>query len=276
MMKIISVIFLLILTVTVGCSPSENTDQENFIKSIRAIVSELRELQSEKLFGWLDNNLRPEGVDGKISEKQRQLDQLLGDKDRKAKSWNAEVDSLARDGSNILIWSSHGGHTYQLKIFDSEAKKIVEEIKAGDEIIFSGVIGAEASLTKTGATLAPEFHFSPSEILWKSVKITQPESEIKELNNEHDRLINQQTEDNQRGQFVTEKCRVMVLKRLKYPASGSFSWFKSELSKKSSNTWIYSDVISAKNELGGELPIRFICEGKFVKDDLHLNLNLLD
>jgi hypothetical protein len=283
-MKFLSVLIVSVLIQVAGCGgPSENTEQKNFVKTFRILKSELQDLKTEKLVGWLDKNLQPENLDQQIAEKQRKLDDLLGDKGRQANSWNAEVDSLIRDGSNIIIRASYGGHFYRLQIFDPEAKKVVEQIKAGEQIVFSGKVGAEASITKAGAVLAPEFYFPPTEILWKSTTISQTVSVIEARNDERERALHQQRIDSaasqaesERGQFVKEECRGAVLKKLKYPASGSFSWFESELIKSSSESWIYSDVISAKNEFGGDLPVRFVCEGRYVKNKLSLNVKFLD
>jgi hypothetical protein len=276
------IVFVLIQVAACG-GPTENKEQESFIKTFRILRSELQNLKADKLVGWLDKNLQPENLDQQIAEKQRKLDELLGNKGRQANSWNAEVDSLIRDGSNIIIRASYGDHFYQLQIFDPSAKKIAEQIKAGDQIVFSGKVGAEASITKTGASLAPEFYFPPTEILWKSTKISQALSVIEGRNDERERALHQQRiasaasqEESARGQFVKEECRDAVLKKLKYPASGSFSWFKSELNKKSTDVWTYSDVISAKNEFGGDLPVRFVCEGKYIKEKLNLSLKFLD
>jgi hypothetical protein len=278
----VPIVFVLILAAACG-GPAENKEQERFIKTFRTLKSELGELKAEKLVSWMDKNLQPENLDQQIAEKQRKLDELLGDKGRQANSWNAEVESLIRDGSNIIIRASYGGHFYRLQIFDPRAKKIAEQIKAEDQIVFSGKVGAEASITKTGAALAPEFYFPPTEILWKSAKITQSLSAIRDTNDAQQRQIDQLSKDraasqeeSERGAFVKAECRKVILTKLKYPASGSFSWFKSELIKSSSESWIYSDVISAKNEFGGDLPIRFVCEGKYVKDKLSMTTRLLD
>jgi hypothetical protein len=283
-MKFLYATITFVLIHVAGCGgPSENKEQEAFIKNFRTLKSELQDLQTDKLVGWMSKNLQPENLGQQIEEKQRKLDELLGDKSRQANSWNAEVDSLIRDGSKIIIRASYGGHFYGLEIFDPSAKKIAEEIKAGDQIVFSGRVGAETSITKTGAALAPEFRFPPTEILWKSAKISQSLSAIQDINDELQRQLNQQSKDmaisreeTERGALVKAECRKAILKKLKYPASGSFSWFKSELVKNSTESWIYSDVISAKNEFGGDLPIRFVCEGKFVKDKLSLTTKLLD
>lgn len=276
-MKFLYAPIVFVLIQIAACSgPAENKEQENFIKNVRTLKSELQNLQTEKLVGWMSKNLQPENLGQQIEEKQRKLDELLGDKSRQANSWNAEVDSLIRDGSNIVIRASYGDHFYRLEIFDPSAKKIAEEIKAGDQIVFSGRIGAETSITKTGAALAPEFYFPPSEILWKTKKIVQSVAAIEDKKSEQARGQAVSREDSERAAFVKAECRKTVLEKLKYPASGSFSWFKSEMNKKSSDVWVYSDVISAKNEFGGDLPVRFACEGEYEKGKLSLNLRFLD
>lgn len=283
-MKFLYLPIVFVLLQVAACSgPAENKEQDGFINSFRILKSELQNLKTENLVGWIGKDIEPKNLDHQIAEKQRKLDELLGDKERQANSWNAEVDSIIRDDSNIIIKASYSDHLYRLKIFDPSAKKIAEQIKSGDQIIFSGKLGAEASTTKTGAALAPEFYFPPTEILWKSVKISQSLSAIKDTNDEQQRQIDQQSKDratsqkeSERGAFVKAECRNVILKQLKYPASGSFSWFKSELIKSSSESWVYSDVISAKNEFGGDLPVRFVCNGKYVNGKLSLTTRLLD
>ena len=67
-----------------------------------------------------------------------------------------------------------------------------------------------------------------------------------------------------------------VLESLHYPASGSFSWFRKEVTKESDTKWVYRDVITAKNSIGADLPNRFVCTVKMKGDEMTASVRFLD
>ena len=157
-----------------GCSEAvRNEEQVEFIRNHKILRNELENLIIEKMVGSLGKGLPPEDISEQIDKKQNELDKLFKKSDRHAKLWLADVNNIYWDGPSILIRASYNCHFYRLYISDGNAKKMAQNIKSGDSIMFSGVLGSETSLTKFGASLAPEFHLKPQEIVWKSVKIVQ-------------------------------------------------------------------------------------------------------
>lgn len=157
-----------------GCSePVCNKEQVEFIRNHKILKNELENLKIQKMVGLLGKKLPPEDIAEQIDNKQNELNKLFRKSDRHAKLWHAEVDGIYWDGSSIIVRASYNGHFYRLYISDDNAKKMAKSIKSGDLIMFSGVLGSETSLTKLGASLAPEFHFEPEEIVWKSERIVQ-------------------------------------------------------------------------------------------------------
>lgn len=171
----IRMLMMMVFIHLTGCSgPPPNDEQENFVRSYRVLKNDLQSLKIDKMIGLFGNRLLPENISQTIDEKQKELDALLHNKDRSASSWRAEVDGIYREGSDVVITASYEGIFFRMTIFNETAKKIAEGIKAGDQIVFSGILGSEVSLTDFGASLAPEFCFYPSEIRWKSMVLNQP------------------------------------------------------------------------------------------------------
>jgi len=172
---------------------------------------------------------------------------------------------------------------YRLFIFGDEDRAKARTIKKDTSLLFSGDLGPEQSVTRFGARSNPEFEFYPSSVTSDALSINQDAAKISDHENEDRkrveedrRLSDKEAHDSSVEDQVVDLCRQTVLESLHYPASGNFSWFKKQVRKESESKWVYSDVVTAKNSIGAELPNRFVCSVRIKGERMSANVRFLD
>ena len=234
--------------------------------------------------------IAPADIKVQVEGIEKEILHFLRDTRPDTDNWYATVNSIKRIGSELVIHSSYGSHHYALLIFDPLAIKVAEQLVEGDKIVFSGNLGAELSTTLWGGLSSPEFNLYPTQVSSKRGEIRQTQNAINEKFSqnmaslalkakqeaiEEDRRQKQREEDDLENQVIGF-CKDSLRNQLKYPASASFSWFKGRVIRKSENQWSFSDVVEAKNNFGGELPIRFVCDVTRIEDKANVSIQLLD
>ncbi|MGL4225434.1 MAG: hypothetical protein ACRCSE_09975 [Vibrio sp.] len=110
-----------------------------------------------------------------VDSLQSQFDAFIN-KERHVEFWHASVQSVDKREYGIRIEArySDGQHDsnnrrytqiYYLGINDAAGSiKQLSQLKKGDDIFFSGLLGQEMSVTNSGSIEQPEFHFFPESI----------------------------------------------------------------------------------------------------------------
>jgi len=253
-----------------GCDSSAdvpNTEQENFILKLRRLSSELDQVKGTQ--SGKDGKLPPRNTKDRIKEKEREIDNVMHIATPTAVLWNAEIDSLERTRDLIIFHAEYKEQRYELKIFDEQAKQIVEtNFARGDKIAFSGSIGPERSLTQLGGFLNPEFSFYPTFVQKSGSQLTQSAESIDHLLAKQ----NQLTKEEQLAGQIESQCKQSVVNILKYPASAHFAWFQSEMKKVSDKRWEYRGVIESTNDFGGTIPQNFKCTANIFGDKMRVRV----
>lgn len=283
-MKILYFAFAATLILLAGCvEKNRNQAQYDFVRQLDKVKDDLLELQTSNFLNkGQGGRLLPEDIDQQIAGKKAELDAMFQNPPA-AESWNASVVTLKRDGRTIIIVAGYGSTTYRLKIIAPEAKKIAENLREDDDIQFSGRLMAEKSKTLLGAFIYPEFTVYPTKVARRDLVLIQAEqpaedgrkAEIKAVVDAKKQRADKQ-EEKELKQRIKEICQETVLKNLKYPASAYFPTLVKQYDKGPDGSWIYSDIVSAKNEFGGDIPRRFQCAGHVEVEDIVVKLSFLD
>jgi len=285
-MKIIYITFAATLTLLVGCAeekPKQNQVQYDFVRKLTTVKDDLSDLQMSRLLNrGKGGKLPPEDIDQQITAKKAELTDLFGNPPV-ADSWNASVVSLKRDGGSIVILASYGSILYVLRIVDPVAKKIAENFRDGDSIQFTGHLMAEGSATSIGALISSEFSVYPTKVVRGDLLLTQAEQlaeagrsvEEKNIINARKQKVASAAEKELKLR-IKEICQETILKNLRYPASAYFPKIIEQYEKGSHGNWMYFDVVSAKNELGADIPRRFKCDGQLEGEEVVVRLKFLD
>ena len=227
-----------------------NTDQRNFVRLLSDMKSQLSDTNWAAITGKGEGGrLAPEDIDDQLQALRNQVDFLLGAGSPVAKLWKASVSGVTRDGPFVVLHAHYGSHQYELYMFDSTSKDQAQQLKEDDEILFSGNLGPERSMMRWAALAVPSYRLYPTYVTNGTLEIKQRADQVAQLEQREAaaRL------DEALAPAIIQSCKQHVLATLKYPASGSFSWFKSDLRKVGENEWLYTDVVKAMNDFGGKL-----------------------
>ena len=250
-----------------------NKNQHEFMRLLSDMERQLSDTNWAAITGkGKDGNLAPENIDEQLQALRSQVDFILGAGSPAAKLWKASVNGVTRDGPYVVLHVHYGSHQYALYIFDSVSKEQVQQLKEDDEILFSGNLGPERSMMRWAALAVPSYRLYPTYVTNGSLEIKQRADQVAQL---------EQREAAARlgealAPEIIQSCKQHVLATLKYPASGSFSWFKSDLRKVGENEWLYTDVVKAMNDFGGKLPVRIVCEAKLEGSKVRTSVRRLD
>lgn len=250
-----------------------NKAQRAYALRLKQIDRTLMDKNISNFVGKGENGtLLPEDIHEQIANLRAEADYMLGAGVPKAKLWKGTVTGLRRDGRFVVLSAFYMGQHYKLYLFDAAAKERVQLWKEDDEILFSGNLGSEQSVTRWGGLTSPSFEFFPTYITDGKLEIQQPADQVAKL----EQLEEQERVDAALQPVITQHCKEHVLATLKYPASGSFSWFKADLRKVGDNQWIYTDVVKAVNDMGGKLPVRFVCAASLDGQRVSTEVRMLD
>jgi len=250
-----------------------NKEQREFVKILSVLQNKLIEKNVYALTGKdKEGKLAPEDIDDQVQELRNQADFIFGAGSPSAKLWKATVLGLTRDGPFVVIHASYLGHQYKLYMFGDTSKEQAQLLNEEEEILFSGNLGPERSLTRWGALAAPSYRLYPTYVTNGTLEIKQNADEIRKL---EEREVEAALEEAV-APVIIQNCKQHVLATLKYPASGSFSWFKADLRKVGNRDWVYTDVVKAVNDVGGKLPVRFVCEAELEGQKVRTTVRLLD
>ena len=283
-MKTIYIAFAATLMLLIGCAEEKkNQAQYDFVKKLATVKNDLSDLQMSWLFNKGEGGkLPPEDINQQIAAKKSELAALFRNPPA-ADSWNASVVSVKRDGASIVILASYGSTYYVLKIFDPAAKKIAENFRDGDNIQFTGRLMTEGSATSVGALISSEFSVYPTKLIRGDLQLTQTEQLAKAAHSAEENAIAESKRQEVAGADekelklrIKEICHETVLNNLRYPASAYFPKIIKQYEKGSHGNWIYLDVVSAKNELGADIPRRFKCDGQIEGKEVVVRLKFID
>lgn len=282
-MKKYFLIFVAALIFLPGCAEkNRNQVQYNFVKKLDTIKNELMGLQTSKLLNRGEGGkLPPEDLDQQISAKKSELTALFLQPPA-ADSWNAAIVTIRRQSGSVVIVAAYGSTSYKLRIVDPASKKLAESFREGDDIQFTGKLMAEGSLTVAGAFVDPEFAVYPLRIVHGELELTQSEqvaeagqlSEVNAINAATKNTIGKKNEDELKLR-IKEICQATILEDLKYPDSAYFPVIIKHYNKEVDGSWTYSDIVSAKNELGEDIPRRFKCAGHIEGAEVVVRLKFL-
>ena len=212
-----------------------------------------------------------------------QIEQLRSARSHPVENWNARVGNVYESGPFTIIKALYGSQEYRLFVFGDKGRAMARTLKKDAFLTFTGDLGPEQSATLVGARSNAEFEFYPTSVISAGIEIRQDAAQIAthekadRIRDEEDRQKRQRAAiDSSIEEQVLKLCRQTVLEQLRYPASGSFSWFQKQVEKQSEEQWVYRDVITAKNSLGAELPNRFICSVQIEDGKMAASVNLLD
>lgn len=283
-MKTIYIAFVATLIMIIGCAEEKRSQaQYDFVKKLDMVKSDLQSLQMSWLFNKGEGGkLPPEDLNQQIDAKKSELATLFHNPPA-ADSWNASIVSVKRDGASILVIASYGSTSYVLKILDPAAKKIAENLRDGDDIQFTGRLMAEGSATSIGAIISSEFSVYPTKLVRGELQLTQTEQVTDVGRSAEESAIADakkreaaSADEKELKLRIKEICQETILKNLRYPASAYFPKIIKQYEKGSHGNWIYFDVVSAKNELGADIPRRFKCDGQIEGQEVVVRLKYID
>ena len=138
-------------------------------------------------------------------------------------------------------------------------------------IQFSGQLSPEGSATLLGALTYPEFEVYP-------VLVTIGSNELRQDKKLIAQLVESEANDSDDNEFkirTKEICQDVIKQHLQYPASAYFPTIIKRY-EKVGDTWVYYDTVSAKNELGNDIPRRFKCTGTTIDDEIEVRVEYID
>jgi hypothetical protein len=195
-----------------------------------------------------------------------QIDALRTAPPRQVKEWQATVKNVTEKSNYTVIHTEFRNQTYELWIFEPEARVKARQMYAKTDVVFSGQLLEEKSITRAGAKENPEFGVYASRIIGGGLEIAQSaegiarELELDEAAKVQARAKSTaETRDSINEDRTVAYCKELVTKKLKYPVSGAFSWFQGKTRKESDTKWTYTDVVTSVDHSGSKQSARFIC-----------------
>ena len=175
-MKSIFFLFVATLSVLLGCADeNRNAVQYDFVHKIHILTEELLDMRVSWVLGkGKGGGLPPEDLDKQIDKKKETLSNLL-ENPPYAEDWSASIIGLRREDASIVISATFGNTMYLMTIDEPDAKRIAENLREGDKIIFTGRLMSEGSLTPLGAFFSPHFPVYPTELTRGDRTLSQKE-----------------------------------------------------------------------------------------------------
>jgi hypothetical protein len=169
-----------IVIALVGCEERRQVpDQMAFMHQISVFKLRYEDLNYLEYNGKDSNGrLVPADISEQVKASDREILQYLKDTPRNAVQWIATVVGVHRKGSMVVLNASYGMQSYSFHIYDPQAVKIAEQFTGDEEIVFSGNLGPERSMTIIGALAWPSFSLYPTRLSSKHGEITQSLADI--------------------------------------------------------------------------------------------------
>lgn len=117
-------------------------------------------------------------ISEQVNASNREILQFMKKTPHNAVQWIATVDRVKRDGAMVVLNAIYGMHSYSFYIYDPQGVKIAEQFTGGEEVVFSGNLGPERSITILGSLVAPSFSMYPTRLSSKHGEITQALADI--------------------------------------------------------------------------------------------------
>jgi hypothetical protein len=105
-----------------------------------------------------------------------EIERFLHQTNRRADNWQATIEDVRLDAGKIIITATFETQKYLLILLSADAKNKAAALTNGDQIIFTGGLSPERSLTINGGLTEQEFMTEPDSISIpnKAINITQP------------------------------------------------------------------------------------------------------
>ena len=239
----LNILLLSFLLTACGNSTTEPKEQQEFKSLISSLSNEYKTAKNS------DNDLEIKDFENKFKKE-------LKDTNRAVSSWVGSFVSSTLNNDKLTIELSNGDQTYYLILVDPKVIEYSKKFKKDDQILFSGNLGNESSLTINGALSEPEFRFYPTKISTVDDKdgIIQSQKVVDDLHKK------QEAEEKEFliKQAIAIQCKEFIKANLRFPESAEFS-SNEEITEQDDKKFIYKGVVNSKNGFGNDVPSRFVC-----------------
>lgn len=252
-MKMLPALLTAIL-IAAGCDSSNNPKQ-SAVPDTQSIYSEQVQQQKELLDQAKKTN--NELIEKKAEETAKSF---LKNNQATADNWKATVDKIRDSGDSTEIISQHKTHTYTMRIADPALKDWASTLKNGDQIIFSGNLGNERSVTIEGGLRNPEFTFFPASIRLASETTGRTQSD-ESIKNAIKADEDQAKQDTLIGAIDT-LCENATRSKAFNKREADFSILHRSITQTDSSTWRYTNDVTLQNAFGAKITHRVYCTVK--------------
>lgn len=182
---------------------------------------------------------------------------FLKGKTTTADNWKATVEEVRSMEITTDIIGQYKTQTYTMRLADPKLKAWAATLKSGDNLIFSGSLGKERSITIEGGLRNPEFTFFPVSIRTESETTDHLQSDESIANA---RLLEEEQE--RRGKLITmidTLCEESTKAKAINKRSADFSFLNREVTQTDTNTWRYTNNVTLQNAYGAKITYRVSC-----------------
>jgi len=178
--KLLLGIAAVIVIALVGCEDRPQVpDQIAFMHQISVFKRRNDDLNNLEYNGKDGSGrLAPADISEQVKASEREILQFLKQTPHIADQWIATVVGVHRKGAMVVLNASYGMQSYSFHIYDPQGVKIAEQFLGDEEIVFSGNLGPERSMTIFGALAWPTFSLYPTRLSSKHGEITQSMADI--------------------------------------------------------------------------------------------------
>jgi hypothetical protein len=163
-----------------GCEERQKVpDQVAFMHQISLFKRRYQDLDYMESTGEDGHGrLAAADISEQVKSSNREILEFMKKTPHNAFQWIATVDRVKRDGAMVVLNAIYGMHSYSFYIYDPQGVKIAEQFIGGEEVVFSGNLGPERSITILGSLVAPSFNMYPTRLSSKHGEITQSLADI--------------------------------------------------------------------------------------------------
>lgn len=201
-----------------------------------------------------------------VKESEKAAKEYLSSINASANGWQAVVEKVTeqQDGA-VVIYAKSITQEYALQLVDPRAKTWAAAVGAGTQILFSGQVGPERSITLDGGLSNPEFRLYPTAI--RRAKEKTETVQAQEHIDAHLSKIRQGALEQRAKENIRTVCHNIAKTKFNDNAKLDFGILDAEFEQTAPLHYAYSNIVTAENIYGAERRFGMVCLAEYALED---------